>query len=52
VSKLAAFRRGWVNLSQHFREGVVPPESFLVSRKLDTFWYLTVQTAPCYVQSF
>jgi len=25
---------------------------FLVSRKLDTFWYLTVQTAPCYMQSF
>jgi len=25
---------------------------FLVSRKLDTFCYLKVQTAPCYVQSF
>jgi len=25
---------------------------FLVFRKLDTFCYLTVQTAPCYVQSF
>jgi len=25
---------------------------FLVSRKLDTFCYLTVQTALCYVQSF
>ena len=25
---------------------------FLVSTKLDTFCYLTVQTAPCYVQSF
>jgi len=24
----------------------------LVSTKLDTFCYLTVQTAPCYVQSF
>jgi len=30
----------------------VPGEYFLVSRKLDTFCYLTVQTAPCYVQSF
>ena len=25
---------------------------FLVSTKLDTFCYLTVQTAPCYVPSF
>ena len=25
---------------------------FLVSTKLDTFYYLTVQTAPCYVPSF
>jgi len=25
---------------------------FLVSRKLDTFCYPTVQTAPCYMQSF
>jgi len=33
-------------------EGVVPGEYFLVSVKLDTFCYLTVQTAPCYVQSF
>jgi len=31
-------------------EGVVPVEYFLVSGKLDTFCYLTVQTAPCYVQ--
>ena len=31
-------------------EGVVPDEYFfLVSTKLDTFCYLTVQTAPCYV---
>jgi len=44
---------GVVNLSQDFRgEGVVPLECFLVSRKLDTFCYMTVQTAPCYVQSF
>ena len=29
-------------------EGVVPGEYFLVSTKLDTFCYPTVQTAPCY----
>jgi len=33
-------------------EGVVPREYLFVSRKLDTFCYLTVQTVPCYVQSF
>ena len=33
-------------------EGVVPGEYFLVSIKLDTFCYPTVQTAPCYVPSF
>ena len=33
-------------------EGVVSREYLLVSRKLDTFSYLTVQTAPCYVQLF
>jgi len=31
---------------------VVPVEYFLVSTKLDTFCYLTVQIAPCYVPSF
>ena len=31
---------------------VVPGEYFLVSTKLDTFCYPTVQTAPCYVPSF
>jgi len=30
-------------------EGVVPGQYFLVSTKLDTFCYPTVQTAPCYV---
>jgi len=30
----------------------VPLKYFLVSRKLDTFCYLTAQTAPCYMQSF
>jgi len=33
-------------------EVVVPGEYFLVSTKLDTFYYPTVQTAPCYVPSF
>jgi len=33
-------------------EGVVPGEYFLVSTKLDTFCYPTVQTAPCYVRRF
>ena len=33
-------------------EGVVPGEYFLVSTKLDTSCYPTVQTAPCYVPSF
>jgi len=28
-------------------EGVIPGEYFLVSTKLDTFCYPTVQTAPC-----
>jgi len=33
-------------------EGVVPGEYLLVSTKLDTFCYPTVQTVPCYVPSF
>ena len=33
-------------------EEVVSGEYFSVSIKLDTFCYLTVQTAPCYVPSF
>jgi len=33
-------------------EGVVHGEYCLVSTKLDTFCYSTVQTAPCYVPSF
>jgi len=33
-------------------EAVVPMEYFLVSTKLDTFCYLKVQTASCYVPSF
>ena len=52
VSRLAAIRRGrplWANTS----EGRGRPWGiFLVSTKLDTFCYLIVQTAPCYVPSF
>ena len=33
-------------------KGIVSGKYFLVATKLDTFCYLTVQTAPCYVQSF
>jgi len=33
-------------------EGVVPGEHFLVSSKLDTFCYPSVETAACYVPSF
>ena len=33
-------------------EEVIPGEYFLVSTKLDTLCYPTVQTAPCYVPSF
>jgi len=42
----------WVgHLEPRFQgEGVVPGEYSLVS--IDTFCYLTVQTAPCYVPSF
>jgi len=39
---------GMSQMSQNFRGN----EYFLVSRKLGTFCYLTVQTARCYVQSF
>jgi len=39
----------WAKISG---EGVISGEYVLISRKLDTFCYLTVQIAPCYVQSF
>jgi len=52
VSNLAAFRRAWVTLSQDFRrKGSSLENIFLVCTKLDTFWYLTIQTAPCYTCS-
>jgi len=48
------FLQEWVgHLEPKFQgEGVVPGEYFLVSTKLDTFCYPTVETAPCYVPSF
>jgi len=48
VSTLTAFWRGPIFQGKGSSLGNI----FLVSRKLDTFCYLTVQTAPCYVQSF
>ena len=52
VSKLAAFRRGR-SLGATISGGRGRPWGiFLVSTKLDTFCYLAVQTAPCYVPSF
>jgi len=53
VTKLTAFGAAgsvWAKISS---DGVVSGKYFfLVSIKLDTFCYLTVHTAPCYVQSF
>jgi len=44
---------GVVHLEPRFQgEGVIAGEYFLVSTKLDTFCYPTVQTAPSYVPSF
>ena len=42
----------WVSLSQDFRGKGSSLGIFLASGKLDTFCYMAVQTAPCYVQSF
>jgi len=44
----------WVgHLEPKFQgEGVITGEYFLVSTKLDTFCYPTVQTVLCYVPSF
>jgi len=47
------YQEGVGHLEPRFQgKGIVPGEYFLVSTKLDTFCYLTVQTAPCYVPSF
>ena len=43
---------GGRSVSGKIGEGIIPGEYFLVSTKLDTFCYLTVQTAPCYAPSF
>ena len=52
VSKLTAFG-GVGQFEPRFHgEGVVPRAYFLVSTKLDTFCYLTAQTASCDVPSF
>ena len=48
MSRLATIRRGYVSSSQDFRGRGRPWGIFLVSTKLDTFCYPTVQTAPCY----
>jgi len=51
--KNRSLQEGVGHLEPGFKEkGVVPGEYFLVSTKLDTFCYLTVQTAPCYVPLF
>jgi len=51
--KTRCYQEGVGQFERRFQgEGVVPREYFLVSTKLDTFCYPTVQTAPCYVPSF
>jgi len=47
VSRLAAIKRGRSLVVKISGEGVIPGEYFLVSTKLDTFCYMTVQTAQC-----
>jgi len=49
VSRLSLYYQEVGQLERRFQgERIVPGEYFLVSTKLDTFCYLTVQTAPCY----
>jgi len=51
--KTRCYQEGLGQFERRFQgEGVVPGEYFLVSAKLDTFCYPTVQTAPYYVPSF
>jgi len=51
--KTRCYQEGVDHLEPRFQgEGVVPKEYFLVSTKLDTFCYPTVQTTPFYVPSF
>jgi len=48
--KTRCYQEGVGQFEPRFQgEGVVLGEYFLVSTKLDTFCYPTVQSAPCYV---
>jgi len=51
--KTRCYQEGVGHLEPRFQgEDVVPGEYLLVSTKLDTFYYPTVQTVACYVPSF
>ena len=51
--KTRCYQEGVGQFERTFQgEEVVPGEYVLVSTKLDTFCYPTVQTAPCYVPPF
>jgi len=50
--KSHCFQEGVGQFEPRFHVKGHPSEIFFVCRKLDTFCYLTVQTASCYVQSF
>ena len=53
MSRLAAMRRGYVTWSQDFRgKESSLGNIFWFLQNVDTFCYLMVQTAPCYVPSF
>ena len=53
VDALQCFLEGVGQFEPRFQgKGSSLGNIFLVSTKLDTFCHLTVQTAPCYVQSF
>jgi len=48
--KTRCYQEGVGQFERRFKgKGVVAVEYFLVSAKLDTFCYPTMQTAPCYV---
>jgi len=51
--KTCCLQEGVGHLEPRFQgKGSSLGNMFFVSRRLDTFCYLTVQTAPCYVPSF
>jgi len=51
--KTCCYQENVGHLEPRFQgKGVVPGEYFLASTKLDTFCYMAVQTASCYVPSF